>query len=105
MRTIHVAAIAAAAVALGAVPRVLVAADALPSWLRPFVWSDVLRIWERGVRDGALPYRDAFFEYPPLTAAVWVAIDAVTASAVAHVALWAAVQAGCAALVAAMIAR
>lgn len=105
MRTIHVAAIAAAAVALGAVPRILVAADALPSWLRPFVWSDVLHLWERGLRDGALPYRDAFFEYPPLTAAVWAAIDAATASAVAHVALWAAVQAGCAALVAAMLAR
>lgn len=101
-----VAALAAFTVLVGALPRILLAMDALPGWLRPFVWSDVLHIWERGVRYGQLPYSDAFFEYPPLTGAVWAAIDAASGgSPAAHVALWAAVQAAGAAVVGYVLVR
>ncbi|MBI4571279.1 MAG: DUF2029 domain-containing protein [Chloroflexi bacterium] len=92
--------LAVASVALGALPRVLLAMDALPAALQPFVWSDVLHIWERGARAGSLPYRDVPFEYPPLTGMTWAAIEAVAGSAAAHVALWVAVQAAAAGVVA-----
>lgn len=104
-RTALVVAVAVTSVLLGAVPRVLRAAEALPEVLRPFVWSDVLHIWERGARDGSLPYRDVAFEYPPLTGTIWIAIQTVAGSAAVHVALWAMVQAIAAGVVAYGLAR
>ncbi|MDE3102606.1 MAG: DUF2029 domain-containing protein [Chloroflexota bacterium] len=97
--------VAVISVALGAAPRVALAAGLLPAPLRPFVWSDVLHIWERGVRDGALPYWNAFFEYPPLVGYVWAAIESVAPSAATLVLAWALLQAAAAGLVAFVLAR
>lgn len=81
------------------------AAGVLPDALRPFIWSDVLHIWERGAREGQLPYRDVFFEYPPLVGYLWAGIEVVARSAAASVLLWAIVQAAAAGTVAAVLAR
>lgn len=97
--------VAAAMVLVGAIPRILLAADALPSPFRAFVWSDVLHTWERGLSGGRLPYWDAFFEYPPLTGYVAAAISRSTSSALAYVSAWTLVQAGAAAAIAWLIAR
>ena len=97
--------VAVLAVAAGAVPRIALAADALPAPLRPFVWSDVLHIWERGARGVALPYWNVFFEYPPLIGYLWAAIERVGPSAVATVTLWAVVQALAAGIVAFLLTR
>jgi uncharacterized membrane protein len=98
-------ALAMAAVLLGAVPRVVLALDALPDPLRPFVWSDVVHIWERDARGAALPYRDVAFEYPPATGMIWILIQTLAESAAVHVALWALVQAVAAGAVAYALAR
>lgn len=105
-RIARLAVLAAVLVTLvGALPRVALAAGVLPDALRPFIWSDVLHIWERGARDGQLPYRDVFFEYPPLVGYLWAGIETVARSAAASVALWALVQAAAAGAVAALLAR
>lgn len=105
MRRIAVlAALAAALVLAGAVPRLFLAADVLPAALRPFVWSDVLYTWERGLSGGRLPYWDTYFEYPPLAGYASALFSALAPSAAVYVALWAAVQAASAALVAAVLA-
>lgn len=91
--------------AVGAVPRIALASGILPSVLRPFVWSDVAFIWERGARSGQLPYRDVPFEYPPLVGYAWGAIETVAASEAVHVLAWAGVQAVAAAVVAYVLAR
>lgn len=96
---------AIASVAIGAMPRVALAAGVLPGALRPFVWSDILHIWERGVREGALPYWSAYFEYPPLVGYTWAAIETVASSAAAMVLAWAVLQAASAGVVAFVLAR
>ncbi len=96
---------AMASVAIGAVPRVALAAGVLPDALRPFVWSDILHIWERGVREGALPYWNVAFEYPPMIGYLWAALETLAASAVVHLVLWALVQAAAAGMVAFLLAR
>ena len=95
-----VALIAAAAVALGALPRILLAAGALPDVLRPFVWSDAYLVYERSLAGHRLPYLDAPFEYPPLIGAVSGVFSLVAPGAAVFVTLWAGVQAACAALAA-----
>lgn len=96
---------AVALVLLGALPRLLLAAGALPDQLRPFVWSDVLFTWERGLAGGYLPYRDVYFEYPPVVGYLSGAFSLVAPSALAYVALWTATQALAAGVAAAAIAR
>lgn len=96
---------AAGVVALGAVPRVLLAAGALPGWLRPFTWSDAYFTWQRGLSGGRVPYRDTYFEYPPLLGYLSGALSLVTGSAVAYVVAWAILQVACAALVAVLLTR
>jgi len=99
------AAIAAVFVLVGAVPRLLLAADALPDALRPFIWSDVLHTWERGMSGGRVPYWDTYFEYPPLVGYASALFSWLAPSAVAYVAMWTAVQAAAAAIVAAVLGR
>lgn len=100
---IRPAAIAAGVVAAGAIPRALLAAGALPPLLRPFVWSDVLHIWERS--DGALPYWESYFEYPPLVGYLWILLRGVAPGATAFVIAWALIQIAFAAAIAAVLAR
>lgn len=89
-----VVAIAAAGVtAVGATPRILLAAGMLPEVLRPFVWTDVLLVYVRGLSGHRLPYLDSPFEYPPLTALVSGIASLASDSPVAFVAFWSALQA------------
>jgi hypothetical protein len=60
------AVLAAAAVLIGGLPRVLLAAGTLPEVLRPFTWSDPLFTYLRGLSGHRLPYFDGLYEYPPL---------------------------------------
>lgn len=101
--TYAVAAAAAAIVLVGAVPRLLVAGDALPEWLRPFIWSDVLLTWARGLSGGRLPYWDSYFEYPPLIGYLSALFSLAAPTGFAYVALWAVVQAAAAALTAVVL--
>ena len=100
-----VALTAAAVTFIGLIPRLLLAADALPAWLRPFIWSDPLHTWERGLSGGRFPYWDTFFEYPPLTGYLSALLAAISGSALTYVALWGILQIAAAALIAALIAR
>ena len=100
----RVAVVAVIAVAIGAVPRVLLASGDLPSSLRPFTWSDALFVYERGLRGHQLPYIDSTFEYPPLTALIAGIISLSTDVAAWFVASWAAVLAVCAGLTAWLLA-
>lgn len=83
---------AAALVLAGALPRLLLASELLPDVLRPFIWSDVLFTWERGVSGGRAPYWDAYFEYPPLVGYLTGLFGTVAATPVAYLALWTAAQ-------------
>lgn len=65
-RPLVAALVAAAVTAVGGLPRVLLASGRLPEWLAPFVWSDPLFVYERGLSGQRIPYVDAPFEYPPL---------------------------------------
>ncbi len=96
--------VAATAVLVGGVPRVLLAAGTLPDVLRPFTWSDPLFTYVRGLSGHRLPYFDAPYEYPPVLgfgAALfsWLAPDAVW-----YVALWTVTLALCAATTAYLLA-
>ena len=88
-----VALMAAAVTATGAIPRILLAAGMLPEALRPFVWSDVLLVYVRGLSGHHLPYVDTPFEYPPLVALVSGIFSRASDSAVVFVTLWSALQA------------
>lgn len=100
------AALAAGSLTLaGGVPRVLLAAGSLPDQLRPFVWSDVLFVYERGLSHGRVPYLDSPFEYPPLVGGVSALFSIVLAGPVAFVAAWVIVCATAAAACAALVAR
>lgn len=98
------AALAATAVLIGGLPRVLLAAGRLPEVLRPFTWSDPLFTYVRGLSGHRLPYFDGPYEYPPVLgfgAAVfsWLAPDAFW-----YVALWTVTLALCAAAAAYLLA-
>lgn len=86
------AAVSAGLVLVGALPRLLLAAGLLPDGLRPFIWSDVLFTWERGISGGRAPYWDAYFEYPPLVGYLSGLFGMVAPTAVAYVALWTSIQ-------------
>ncbi len=87
-----VALLAAAVTAMGAIPRILLAAGLLPDGLHPFVWSDVFLIYVRGLSGHRLPYIDTAFEYPPLVAAASGLFSAVSDGPVLFVGLWSVVQ-------------
>jgi hypothetical protein len=88
-----VALLAAGVTLIGAIPRILLAAGALPDPLRPFVWSDVLFVYLRGLSGHRIPYLDAPFEYPPLVALASGVFSRASDSAVVFVVLWAVAQA------------
>lgn len=88
-----VAALAAAVTSAGAVPRILLAAGVLPDSLRPFLWSDVLFTYLRGLSGHRLPYIDTPFEYPPAIALISGVFSSVSNDALAFVILWAGLQA------------
>jgi hypothetical protein len=88
-----VALIAAVVAAVGAIPRILLAAGMLPDALRPFVWSDVLFVYLRGLSGHHLPYVDTPFEYPPLVALVSGIFSRASDNAVVFVTLWSVLQA------------
>lgn len=86
------AAVAGIAAATSELPRVLVALDALPDVLRPFVWSDLLATYAgRGLAGGHLPYFEVPFEYPPLMGYLAGLFAVTTSSAAAYLTCWAAV--------------
>lgn len=84
--------VAAAVTAAGALPRILLAAGALPDALRPFVWSDVLLVYLRGLSGHRVPYIDTPFEYPPLVALSSGIFSLASDGPVMFVALWGAFQ-------------
>ena len=88
-----VALVAATVTATGAIPRILLAAGTLPDALRPFVWSDVLLVYVRGLSGHHLPYVDVPFEYPPLVALASGIFSRVSDSPVMFVLLWTTLQA------------
>ena len=88
-----VALVAAAVTAAGAIPRILLAAGMLPEALRPFVWSDVLLVYVRGLSAHQLPYVDTPFEYPPLVALASGIFSVASDSPIVFVALWSVLQA------------
>ena len=87
---------AAAVVALSALPRILLAAGALPDPLRPFVWSDPLFTYVRGLSGHRLPYLDTPFEYPPVVGAISGLFSVIADHAALYVALWSALLAAAA---------
>jgi len=98
-------AVAVASVALSAFPRVLLAAGSLPSVARPFVWSDVLATYVERLGGAALPYFDAFFEYPPVVGYISGILVRLARDPAAYVLAWAVVCAVAAGVVATLIAR
>lgn len=95
----RIAAASAAVVLLGALPRLALAAGALPSFLGPFVWSDILLTWERGISGGRVPYWNSYFEYPPLDGYLSALFGALAATPLAYLGLWTVVQMTAAAIV------
>ncbi len=81
------------------------AGDALPAWLRPFTWSDVLLTWVRGLSGGRVPYWDSYFEYPPLIGYASGLFSIATPTAFAYVAMWAVVQIAVGAAIALVLVR
>lgn len=96
---------AALVVALGGVPRILLAAGVLPDALRPFVWSDALFVYLRGLSGQRLPYVDTPFEYPPLIGIVSGALSLLSSGPVPFVAGWVAIVAAAAGCAAALLVR
>lgn len=88
-----VAFLAAAVAAIGAAPRILLAAGVLPAGARPFVWSDVLLVYTRGLSGHRLPYVDTPFEYPPLVGLVSGILSLASDGPLPFVALWSALLA------------
>lgn len=99
------ATVAAASVTVSAVPRILLAAGALPDALRPFVWSDVYATYADRLSGGRVPYADAFFDYPPGIGYLAGLFSRLAGGAVVYVLLWTAVAAAAAAIVAMLLAR
>lgn len=89
----------------GALPRVALAAGVLPDPLRPFVWSDPLFTYLRGLGGHRLPYVDTSFEYPPLIGIVSGAFSVLSAGPAVYVVLWSVLLACCAASCAALLTR
>jgi hypothetical protein len=98
-------AVAILSVALSALPRVLLAADALPSTFRPFVWSDVLATYVERLDGTKVPYFETFFEYPPVVGYISGLLVRSLRDPTAYVVGWAVVCAVSAAAVAALLAR
>lgn len=93
---ITLALLAATAVLIGGLPRVLLAAGTLPDVLRPFTWSDPLFTYVRGLEGHRLPYFDALFEYPPVLGFGTGLFSLLAPNAVWYVAVWTIVLALCA---------
>ncbi len=87
-------------VGVGAIPRILLAAGALPAPFTNFTWSDILFTWQRGLAGGHVPYWDAYFEYPPLDGYLSALFATLVPSPVAYVSLWSILQVAAAATVA-----
>lgn len=93
--------------AMGGIPRIMLASGTLPDALRPFVWSDALFVYERGLSGHRLPYIDTPFEYPPLIGALSALFSLISPGPATFVTAWVIVVAlaagGCAALLAASV--
>lgn len=98
------ASLAGTAVLIGGVPRVLLAAGTLPEFLRPFIWSDPLFTYVRGLSGHRLPYFDTPYEYPPVLGFGAALFSWLAPNATAYVALWTIVLAFCAAATAYLLA-
>jgi uncharacterized membrane protein len=96
--------LAAAAVLIGGLPRVLLAAGALPEVLRPFTWSDALFTYVRGLSGHRLPYFDGLFEYPPVLGFGAGVFSWLAPNAAWYVAAWTIVLGLCAAATAYVLA-
>jgi hypothetical protein len=98
------ASLAAVAVLIGGVPRVLLAAGTLPEVLRPFIWSDPLFTYVRGLSGHRLPYFDGPYEYPPVLGLGAGILSWLAPNATWYVAAWTIVLALCAAATAYLLA-
>jgi hypothetical protein len=98
------AVVAATAVLIGGVPRVLLAAGTLPEVLRPFTWSDPLFTYARGLAGHRLPYFDTPYEYPPLLGSGAALFSWLAPNAAMYVTLWTLALALCAAATAYLLA-
>ena len=98
------ASLAGTAVLIGGVPRVLLAAGTLPEVLRPFIWSDPLFTYARGLAGHRLPYFDTPYEYPPVLGLGAALFSWLAPNAAWYVALWTVVLALCAAATAYLLA-
>ena len=95
------AAVAAALIVIvSGAPRILLASGTLPEFLRPFIWSDALLVYARGLSGHRLPYVDTPFEYPPLIGAVSAALSVLAPDASTFVIGWTLVLAATAAIAA-----
>lgn len=98
------AVVAFALTVAGGLPRILLAAGALPGVLQPFTWSDALLVYERGLSGHRLPYVDTPFEYPPLIGGLSALLSLVSTGPAVFVAAWVIIVAVAAAACAAMLA-
>jgi hypothetical protein len=98
------ASLAAAAVLIGGLPRVLLAAGTLPDVLRPFTWSDPLFTYVRGLAGHRLPYFDTPFEYPPVLGFLAGLLSLLAPDAAWYVGAWTIILAVCAAATAYLLA-
>lgn len=103
-RIAGIAALAAAVTLAGGIPRILLSSGTLVGGLRPFVWSDVLFVYERGLTGHRLPYVDTPFEYPPLTGAISALLSLAAPAPAWFVTAWAILVALAAAVCAAVLA-
>jgi glycosyl transferase family 87 len=98
------ASLAAAAVLIGGLPRVLLAAGMLPEILRAFTWSDPLFTYLRGLSGHRLPYFDGLYEYPPVLGFAAGVFSWLAPNAAWYVVAWTIVLALCAAATAHLLA-
>jgi hypothetical protein len=99
------AGLAMLSVTVSALPRISLAAGTLPDAARPFVWSDVLATYLDRLAGGRIPYFESFFEYPPIVGYIAGAFVRSTSGPVGYLALWSALSAITAGLVALLLAR
>ncbi len=97
--------LAAVVTATSGAPRILLAAGQLPEALRPFVWSDALFTYQRGLTGHRLPYVDTPFEYPPLIGIISGLLSVVASGPVPYVLGWSLLLVAAAAACAAVLVR
>lgn len=100
-----VAIVAAGSVVLSSLPRIWLAAGALPDALRPFVWSDLYVSYEQLLAGGQVPYWETVFYYPPGIGYIAGGFSRMAPDAATYLSLWTALLASAAGLAGWSLAR